>query len=333
MKRLVLITIALLLSPLATADVVLLKSGDKMSGTVDSVSGGNVLLITEYAGAVAIAIDAIAEVTTEGSFDVFIGESSVNGQFAVVDGAQVLVADGQSQAVALADVTRAGQNNLSIVSFAREWKSRADLAAQVANGNTDTQSFSVLAESSLKQDNVEHLLSLLVLNEEAEGFTTKEQLDLDYLYKRFVNEKWYASGNFEYFEDPIKEVDRRITLGAGMGYQFWDNSFGAFSSDLGVSYVNEDIGGETSNNPALRWGLDYKKFFFDKRMEAFHKQSVLYIPDSDRGEVIASSTGVRYALNTRIDAVARIDVNHETKPAPGNSKTDVIYNVGVGVKF
>lgn len=333
MKRLVLISIALLLSPLATADVVLLKNGDKLSGTVDSVAGGNVLLITEYAGAVAIAVDAVAEVTTEGDFDVSVGEVTVNGQFAVVDGVQVVVTDGQSQALALADVTRAGQNNLTVVSFTREWASRADLAAQITNGNTDTRNYSVLAESSLKQNNVEHFLSLLVLNEESEDFTTKEQLDLDYLYKRFVSEKWYASGNFEYFEDPIKEVDSRITLGAGMGYQFWDDSFGALSSDLGVSYVQEDIGGETETNPALRWGLDYKRFFLDKRMEAFHRQSVLFIPDSDRGEVIESSTGVRYALNTRIDATARIDLNHETDPAPGNSKTDVTYNLGVGIKF
>ncbi|MCR9260643.1 MAG: DUF481 domain-containing protein [Pseudomonadaceae bacterium] len=333
MNRLVLIAMMLLLAPLATADVVLLKNGDRMSGTVDSVNNGNVLLITEYAGAVAIAVDDIAEVTTESAFDVAVGDSSVNGKFAVVDGEQVVVANGQPQPLALGDVTRAGQNNLGIVNFAREWKSRADLAAQVAKGNTDTQSYSVLAESSFKQDNVEHLLTLLVSNEEAEGITTQEQLDLDYRYKRFVSEKWYASGNFEYFEDPIKDVDRRVTLGAGMGYQFWDNSFGALSSELGVSYVNEDIGDETSNNPALRWGLDYNKFFFDKRMEAFHRQSVLYIPDSDRGEVIASSTGVRYALNTRIDATARVDVNHETKPAPGNSKTDVIYNLGVGIKF
>jgi putative salt-induced outer membrane protein YdiY len=332
-KRLVLMTIALLLSPLATADVVLLKNGDKLSGTVDSVAGGNVLLITEYAGAVAIAVDAVAEVTTEGTFDVSVGETTVNGQFAVVDGAQAVVSDGRSQALALADVSRAGQNNLGVISFTREWTSRADLAAQVTNGNTDTQNYSVLGESSLKQNNVEHFLSLLVLNEESEDFTTKEQLDLDYLYKRFVSEKWYASGNFEYFEDPIKDVDSRITLGAGMGYQFWDDSFGAFSSDLGVSYVKEDIGGESETNPALRWGLDYNRFFFDKRMEAFHRQSVLFIPDSDRGEVLESSTGVRYALNTRIDATARVDVNHETDPAPGNSKTDVTYNLGVGIKF
>ena len=333
MKYLVLITTALLLSVGAAADVVLLKNGDRLSGTVDSVAGGNVLLVTEYAGSVAIAIDAIAEMTTDSAFDVTIGDQKVNGQFAMVDGSQALVADGQSQSVALTDVSRAGQNNLTLVSLGNEWASRADLAAQVSNGNTDSQNYSILAESSLKQDTVEHLLTLLVQNEESEGVTIKEQLDLDYLYKRLVSEKWYASGNFEYFEDPIKEVDSRITLGAGMGYQFWDDSFGAFSSDLGISYVREDIGGETENNPALRWGLNYKRFFMDKRMEAFHRQSVLYIPDSGRGEVIESSTGLRYALNAKVDAVARVDLNHETDPAPGNSKTDVTYNVGVGVRF
>jgi putative salt-induced outer membrane protein YdiY len=158
-------------------------------------------------------------------------------------------------------------------------------------------------------------------------------LDFDYLYKRFLNEKWYGSGNLEYFEDELKGVDSRITLGAGVGYQFWDDSFGSLSSDIGISYVEEEIDGEDSSNPALRWGLDYRRYLFSKKMEAFHKQSVLFIPDSDRGEVLTSSTGVRYVLNSRIDATARVDVDHETEPAEGNSKTDVTYNLGIGIKF
>ena len=97
--------------------------------------------------------------------------------------------------------------------------------------------------------------------------------------------------------------------------------------------MQEELDGEDETNPAVRWGLEYNRFFFSKKMEAFHKQSVLFIPDSDRGEVLESSTGVRYALNSRIDATARVDVNHETEPAPGNSKTDVTYNLGVGIKF
>ena len=108
---------------------------------------------------------------------------------------------------------------------------------------------------------------------------------------------------------------------------------GALSTDLGVSYVREDLDGDQQGNPAARWSLEYRRLLLAKKMEIFHKQSVLIIPDADRGEVIATSTGLRYALNARIDTTARVDMNHETEPAEGNSKTDVTYTLGVGIKF
>lgn len=334
MKRLSLLLILWLAAGYVSADVVILTNGDRLTGTVDSISGGHVLLVTDYAGDVPIKIDAIAELTTEASFDVDTTEQGkISGNFVVANGAQSVVSEEASTDIALASVQSAGQNNLALGVFGSEWTTRADLAAKVSNGNTDTEQFTTLFESTLKRDTVQHSLSLLITSEEAEEEKTKDELDLDYGYKRFISEKWYASGNGEYYEDPLKDVDSRITVGAGMGYQFWDDSFGSFSTDLGLSYVREDLAGETENNPAVRWGLEYKRFLLSKKLEGFHKQSVLFIPDSDRGEVIESSTGLRYALNSRIDATARVDVNHETKPAPGNSKTDVTYNLGVGIKF
>jgi len=317
----------------AGADVVVLTNGDRLTGTVDSISGGRVLLDTKYAGHIPIKLDAVAELITDAAFTVVTDEGQVDGQFALADGVQVLVTENASQPVSLASVKTAGHNKLALGGFAREWSTRADLAAEVSNGNSDTKKFSTLIEARYKEGKVEHNISLLITSEKAEEETTKDELDLDYGYKRFLAEKWYASGNAEYFEDPLKDVDSRITVGAGIGYQFWDNSFGRFSTDLGVSYVREELAGETENNPALRWGLEYRRFLLSKKLEAFHKQSVLFIPDSDRGEVLQSSTGLRYALNSRIDATARIDVDHDTKPAPGNSKTDVTYNLGIGIKF
>ena len=317
----------------AWADVVVLNNGDRLTGTVDSVSGGRVLLMTDYAGGVPIKVEAIAELITDQTFDISVGDDRLDGQFDVIDGVQVLTTEAGSQPVALADVNRAGQNNLSLTRLAPEWTARATLAANISNGNSDTENYSTLVEAGLKQDSVEHAISLLITDETSEDVKVKDELDLDYSYKRFVSEKWFASGNAEYFEDPIKDVDSRITVGAGMGYQFWDNSFGSLSTDLTLNYVREELQEDTVTNPAIRWGLEYKRFLFSKKLEAFHKQSVLYIPDSDRGEVLKSSTGLRFALNAKIDATARVDVDHETEPEPGNSKTDVTYNVGVGIKF
>jgi len=315
------------------ADTVVMKNGDLISGTVDSISSGHVLLNTDYAGHVTIKLDAIAELTTEAAFDVTAAAGESNGQFVVADGVQMVQTDSGAQPIDVATVSSAGQNNLGLAAFAPEWSSRADLAATLSNGNTDTENYSALIESTFKKGNVEHGVRLQTVSEEVNEETTKDEFDLDYSYKRFLSEKWFAAGNAEYFENDIKNVDSRVTLGAGLGHQFWDNSFGSFSTDVGISYVDEEIDGEDESNPAVRWGLDYRRFLFSKKLEVFHSQSILFIPDSDRGEVLQSSSGLRFVLNSRIDAFTRIDVDHETEPAPDNSKTDVTYNVGVGVKF
>ena len=129
----------------------------------------------------------------------------------------------------------------------------------------------------------------------------------------------------------MKDVDSRITAGGGIGHQFWDNSFGTLSAELGINVVVEELDGESEENPALRWALSYKRFLLSKRLELFHDHSILVIPD--RGEVLDSSTGVRLSVNQRINTSLRVDIQHETKPPEGNHKTDVTYSLGLGIKF
>ena len=328
-----LVCLIFVLAGTAHADVVVLKNGDRLSGTVDSIVGGRVVLETEYAGPVPIKMDAVESIETETALDFDLGDNSVAGTLSLENGTQTLTSEAQSQPIELSAIQTASQNKLTLTDLGTDWESRADLSAIVSNGNSSTESYNTLIETTRKNINSEHKITLLVSNETAEDQTTKDVVDLDYAYKRFLSEKWYASGNGEYFQDRLKDVDQRITLGAGMGYQFWDNSLGAFSTELGISAVREDLNGDTESNPAIRWGLAYNRFFLAKRLELFHKQSILFIPDSDRGEVLASSTGVRFALSDRIDSTARVDLNHETDPPEGSSSSDVTYTVGIGIKF
>lgn len=322
-------TLAGLLFAVASADVVVLKNGDRLTGTLDSIAGGRLLLQTDYAGAVPIHLDAVASLTTEADFKVRVGQLKLNGSFQT-QGETITVG---GTPVELATISRAGQDNTMQNVFDTDWYSRADFALVISNGNSDTESLNTLIESTLKKETVQHAVSLLVSREEAEEQTIKDQMDLDYGYKRFITDKWFAAGNAEYFKDELKDIDQRMTLGAGMGFQFWDNSFGALFVEAGISAVREDVDGQEDNNPAFRWALEYKRYLLSKKLELFHKHALLVIPASASGEVISSSTGLRYALSDRIDTAARVDVNYETEPAPGNSKTDVTYTLGIGVKF
>ena len=203
----------------------------------------------------------------------------------------------------------------------------------LSSGNSTAESYNTLIESDYKRDRTAHQITLLVNTEDSEGLKTKDQLDLDYGFKLFLSDQWFSSANAEYFSDPIKDVDQRISLGMGAGYQFVDNSFGALSTELGLSAVQEELDGDDEVSPAIRWGLDYNRYFFAKRVELFHRQTLLIIPEDDRGQVLSSSSGLRFALNHRIDTAFRVDLNYETDPTEGNEKTDTTYTLGLGIRF
>ena len=65
----------------AEAGTVVLNNGDRLSGEVDSISGGRLLLDTEYAGRVPIRLDAIESVTSPVEFHVRLrGGGYLDGQ-------------------------------------------------------------------------------------------------------------------------------------------------------------------------------------------------------------------------------------------------------------
>lgn len=317
------------------ADVVNLKNGDRLTGKVDSIAGGRVILDTEFAGRVLVHMEHVASLETEEAYDVRTKEgAAVTGRFLTGPEGQVLVvADDQSRPIEVAEVRDAGQSKLALTRLVAEWSTRADLSAAVSTGNSDTESYNALVESILKRDRVSHGFTLLLSQEKADNESTKDQTQFDYAYKRFVSEKWYAAGNAQYFQDDLKDIDYRLTAGAGMGYQFWDDSFGALSTEAGLSYVYEKNIEGKERDPALRWALDYNRFLWSKRLEFFSKNSVLAILASGRGEVYQSSTGLRLAVNDHLDTAFRVDLRHETDPPADNKKTDTTYSLGVGVKF
>ena len=317
----------------ALGDTVVVENGDVLTGEIDSIARGRLVLSTTYAGDVVIDMAAVREIETEGNYTLRLQDKRVVGRLASVDGAPVAITANANIPFAIEDLVLATQSKLAFTSLVREWDSRVDLALALSSGNSTAESYNTLIESDYKRDRTAHQITLLVNTEDSEGLKTKDQLDLDYGFKLFLSDQWFSSANAEYFSDPIKDVDQRISVGMGAGYQFVDNSFGALSTELGLSAVQEELDGDDEVSPAIRWGLDYNRYFFAKRVELFHRQSLLIIPDDDRGQVMSSTSGLRFALNHRIDTAFRVDLNYETDPTPGNEKTDTTYTLGLGIRF
>jgi putative salt-induced outer membrane protein YdiY len=317
----------------AHADLLVMDNGDRITGRLDSITGGKAIFDTPYAGRIWVEIANIRTLETEEAYAVRMGDRMIEGTFAGEGDLQQLIGADQAAIVNWTGVRSATQSRNAFTRFAAGWGSHLDLALSLADGNSSTEAFNVLLEVDYQNELNAHLVTALLAREEGEGLLTRDQLDIDYGYKRFLTERWYGAGNAEYFQDTLKDIDSRITLGVGAGVQFIDNSLQNLSSDIGISAVREDIGGDSDVEPALRLGVDYQRFVLAKTIELFHRQSILQLLGDEKNQVFSSSTGIRYAYNERIDTNFRIDLAYESDPPPGNERIDTTYSLGVGIKF
>lgn len=332
-KQLLLIPLLLLaaLSLPATADVVWLKSGDRVSGEVKSIDGSKLRIATEWGGVVRIQRDAIDRFETDGELNVMLYDGErVEGRFELTeDDAMVLVMGDEQRPTGLESLRFASIDERVERPLDR-WQSRITYGLNVSTGNTDTENHSLRGTTTLRRGPWRHQGNVDVDLKKDGGNTTRELYRVGYQLDWFFREDWFTFGSLEYFQDKLRDVDYRVTLGAGLGYQFWDTSLGALSVEGGISEVIEKVGDSSDNNRALRLAADYNRYFMGQRLELFHGSELLVLADRDRGELLKTSTGLRYALNSFLSTNLRIDFDYETEPAPGRKNSDIVYVVGLG---
>ena len=312
-------------------DTVWLKSGDRVSGKLEVMDNGTLRITTEWGGPLLIDRAAVESVTTERSLNLALPDGErTDARLARDDsGGQLIVTDEGSEALALSDIRIASVAPVREATRNR-WETRATYGLNLSSGNSETESHSLRANSLLRRDAFRHAVNADFDLKKDDGAKTREIFRVGYQLDWFFREDWFAFGSSEYFQDELRDVDLRVTLGAGIGHQFWENSLGAFSIESGISEVIEDIAGERENSRAVRLAMDYKRFFFGQTMSLFHRNELLALADRDRGELLRTSTGLRYQLNSFLATDFRIDLDYETEPAPGRKNADVTYIIGLG---
>ena len=257
-----------------------LASGDRLTGEIDSIGGGKVILKTDFAGTIAVKLETVKHMESEKTFEIRTDAGRQKGQFAVTSDAQQFRTDGGELAdLDLTTLKSAGENNLGIADFT----CRLDQPVRCRHLRVQRQHRDELAELPLgigaaAEARGDHNLNFTFNTQEDDDVKTKEELLAGYRYRRFFGERWYGLGNIGFQQNEFKGIDERWTLGLGAGYQFWDNSTGALSTDLSANYVIEEtLEGVEDENPALRWGLNWNRFFMAKKGELFYNQNVLFI--------------------------------------------------------
>ena len=135
-----------------------------------------------------------------------------------------------------------------------------------------------------------------------------------------------------FFEkDEFKDLNLRSSIGAGVGYQFFETPLTNLSLEAGLAYVNEDFEeGVDDDYPAGRWSLDFDRYLVDKIIQFFHfHEGFIGLEDTD-DFFIRTRTGLRVPVYKNIKATVQYNFDYDKSPTPGREKEDEMFIFTLG---
>ncbi len=308
----------------AAADVVYLRNGDRISGTVVRKAGDTLRVRTDYAGELKIRWTEVREIVTEAPATVLL-EDGAELQATRLGGADAAI---PLERVAFLNPTP-GQAGKGF-----DYSGTITLAATYTRGNSDTDR--LYGEAQLRGRSRERRFSLGANGTYASdrGARTASNWLANGDHDWFIRPREFLYARASVEHDRFRDIDRRWTMGGGYGYQFIDTADTSLSLQGGLDYVIvERIMAANEDSPALGWGLRYSQWLWERRAQVFHEQDGFRNLSDSRDVVVRTKTGLRIPVANGLNLTAQLNLDWESDPAPGRSRTDSTWILGLGYAF
>jgi len=335
LQRALAMSVAICSANLALADVVMLKGGDRLSGSIVSKSADTLVLKTAYAGDINIKWSEVESIeSTEAlNFVLLDGTRMAAKASAAGEAASVVLKSGSivtTAPIALADVSYINPTPEMLGEGIRV-NGRANLGLNSNRGNTDNDQLAYDVESIVRSAKNRFTIGASGELREESGSETARNNRGHFKYDHFLTAKWYAYANTDFEEDRYKDLNLRTTIGGGSGYQFMDTPQQSLSLEGGITYLNNDyIAGEDDGYAAGRWAVRYIQMLFEGKTQFFHEQEGLLSVEDPDDLIIRLRTGLRFPLVLNLNATIQYNVDWQNNPPPGTEDTDSTYLISVG---
>lgn len=312
----------------ATADVITLDNGDRISGQIKGLEDNYLLITSPYSDQLRVRVEHVTAVESGDMAIQVLLDGKVAVQAPTEDAAAVTAAS--APVIAPAEIAAATE-----ASEPRAWKGKIDLNSSVSRGNTESHLVNLQGNLQLTRGDHRYLSDITTIREEVDGVTQKEQdrlkLGYNYLFKDGVLEHWFFAMNATLERDPVALLDRRFSLNPSLGYDFWDEPNRQLSVQLGAGYADEEINNQDESSSLIDWRLDFSYDLMAGNIELFHNHHIYRNLNGRENTVFNSKTGVRYDITDGIYLNVQVNYDYDTEPAAGTDSKDVTFLVGAGV--
>lgn len=323
---------------MSAADTVLLENGDRLSGTVQLLDAGTLLLKTSYAGEIRIGWKHVVQIETDdplvlrapGLPDGYQARlAATQGQGVV----QVVPAPGEAAVapLAMAQVERLVRPHPVL----RDWvfQGSLDLALDANHAASSNENWAVTLQSTWRRYNWRHGLKADYTRKSQDSVVGTHNYMALYTVDRFVTEKLFVQGRLRYRHDFIDDPARDQSIAVGPGYQFWDNELGALSVSALASHTRyryHDAARIHFQSLGVSW--DYSRYFGGKQWQLFSHGEVYQALSNDAEQNMDMSLGMRYSLTQWLSLYAKASYTNVTAKGQDNS-SERKYSVGLSTRW
>jgi putative salt-induced outer membrane protein YdiY len=328
------------------ADQVILKNGDRLTGTIEKSDAKTLVIKTEFAGEVTVQWPAIQEITSTQPLHVGLADGKTvvgpvktsDGNLEVSTAAAGTVTTPTSAVVVIRnDAAEAAHEKTLHPSLTEGWAGGANVGFALTRGNSQTKNLA-LAFTADRKSLTDHLglyLNSVYASNDAPGAvpaTTANAIQSGIRFDRNITARLfgYVSGDFQ--TDALQSLDLRSVLGGGLGFHVIKNDRTTLDLLGGLNYTRENYSTFHRNFAALTIGEELAQKLGASTLLT---QKLYFFPDlSDTGQYrgvfnLGTVTKISKWLGWQ-NAFGDIYV---TNPPAGKKQNDIILTTGLNVSF
>lgn len=326
--------------PAGFSDEIELNDGSKIVGRILTMGGGSLEVETQSAGTVKLAFADVKAIRSSQDhvFQLKDGSEAVGKpRVGSSGGLEVETGTLGSLPIQMGDVEAINPPEVPSVTH----KGFVQVAGSVTDGNTRTKTANAQAEYVARGDR--HRLTMRGgwnYAQDEDGLSARNANGA-MKYDFFATEKLFLYANATFAGDDFADLNLRTTIGAGAGYQFFDNAEMQYYEELGVSFYDEDFESNPLTptvDPDDRFAAGRLSGQFDwhiiaDKLKFFHFHELFFGFESEDDVFANTRTGFRLNIIENFYATVQVNYQWDNTPAAGNRRNDTVYLWGLGYSF
>ena len=320
-------------TPEVQPDVIVLKNGSKILGTVTSARDGTIVVKTDFAGNISIDAAEVESVMTFGSLVVQMSDGSIieDQPIEFDEGSMEITTDsGEQNLYSTTDIALINPEPWEL-GFGYKATGNASLAWGMERGNSDTDELDLRTEAYWRSLKDRYTLKVNADLDKANGIKNTNNWRVIGKYDRFLEgpHYWGITTNLE--KDEFADLDLRAYIGPYYGRQFFDKPVFTLSTEIGLSYVIENfITAEDQNYLGANWTVNMSSDKLGGGSRMYLDHVGVWNLEETSDVILNTIFGVSVPLIYGFQAAFEVKLEYDSGAVDGVKELDQTYKLRLG---